>query len=146
MTPPGIWTLVHRRLAVEPPGTRLAYEKRSLPHPRAVGAYPSAGWPTGQIADFRFPPDSACRGLHVHEFSEHWVVHLDRVHPECNLVGHVVADVPAAVASGGALLGAVVGATISKSAAGAVLGGMVGLLAGALMAHQADTIKNKHNP
>ena len=148
MTYAAIWSVIHDRLRVEPAGTQLAYEKRSLPHPRAAGAYPSVGWPAGQLADFRFPSDSECSGLHVHEFDDNWVVHIDRAHPCCDLrAQHVDTDPASAIASGGALIGAAVGASIGKSAASTIIGGFVGLLAAALVLERSNLPNRKErNP
>jgi len=108
------WATVRQELLASPAGTVKRYEKASLPHPREAGATQSLGWPVGQLSDWRFAPESDCRGLHVHEFERDWAVHLDRVHPECSLLDHARQDAPQSLFVGGALLGAVVGAALSK--------------------------------
>jgi hypothetical protein len=87
------WQAVHDSLAEHPARTVMPFPKAWLPDPRTAGASVSVGVPHGQIADYRFPPDAECRGLHAQDFGTEWRVHLDRVHPSCDLVGHFVRDV-----------------------------------------------------
>ena len=127
------WTNVFDFVSRLPAGQRIEYPKEHLVHPREAGAEISAGWPVGQSADYRFPPDSLCRGLHVHEFPNRWVVHLDQVHPHCNLGEHARQDAPEAWLLGGAVLGAALGGAMSKKGGGALAGAGLGLLAAALL-------------
>lgn len=127
------WQEINERLRLEPPGVSLAVDKASIIHPEDAGARESIGWPVGQGADFRFPPESDCTGLHVHDRGDHWTAHLDRVHPDCDAVEHLRKDAPAAFLSGGAVLGAVVGAMVARSGIGAAVGAGVGALAAALL-------------
>jgi hypothetical protein len=105
------WRDVHDELARRPPRTVLPVDLGALPDPRALGARESIGLPRGQEADLRFPPDAACRGLHVQAFPDRWEAHLDRVHPECDLLGHLRGDAPSA------LVALVTGATLAFIAA-----------------------------
>ena len=127
------WASVYEYVARFPSGQRVEYPRASIAHPREAGAVVSAGWPVGQSADYRFPPDSWCRGLHVQEYPGKWVVHLDRVHPACDLGEHARLDAPAAWCIGGAVLGAAFGAAMSKKGEGALAGAGLGLLAAALL-------------
>jgi len=127
------WLVVLHHLRREPAGESLAFDKDSIGHPREAGGRISVGWPVGQVADYRFPPDSACRGLHVHEHADRWVAHLDRVHPDCDAGEHLRRDAPGALLSGGAVLGAVLGAAMTKKGGGALAGAGLGLLAAALL-------------
>lgn len=68
MTPTEAWAAVHARQLELPPHTFVSYSRDSLPHPREAGAMSSVGIPHGQDGDWRFAPDGACRGLHVHEY------------------------------------------------------------------------------
>ena len=126
------WAYVFEQVARFPPGQRVEYLRSMLCHPLEAGAQVSVGWPVGQTADYRFPPDSSCRGLHVHEYATMWVVHLDQVHPECDMGEHLRRDAPAAWCVGGAVLGAALGAAMSKQEGGALAGAGLGLLAAAL--------------
>jgi hypothetical protein len=108
-----MWDEVHDDLARRPPGTVLPFARGVLPDPRALGARESIGLPRGQGADLRFPPDGACRGLHVQAFPGRWEAHLDQVHPECDLIGHLRRDAPTALAA------LVTGATLAFIAAAA---------------------------
>jgi hypothetical protein len=87
------WDEVREWLRGERPGRELFIRKASIRHPRESGAAPSSGLPRGQLADWRFAPDLDCRGLHVHEFAARYRVHLDRVHPACDVFGHFMRDV-----------------------------------------------------
>jgi hypothetical protein len=105
------WDDVHDELARRPPRTVLPLARGAIPDPRTLGARESIGLPRGQGADLRFPPDAACRGLHVQAFPDRWEAHLERVHPECDLLGHLRRDAPTA------LVALVTGATLAFIAA-----------------------------
>ncbi len=105
------WNDVHDELARRPPRTVFPLARGALPDPRALGARESIGLPRGQRGDLRFPPDAACRGLHVQAFPDRWEAHLDQVHPECDLLGHLRRDAPTA------LVALVTGATVAFIAA-----------------------------
>lgn len=133
MTAVSFWSTVRMRLEQFPSGTVLRYVKASLPHPRDAGAVVSVGWPVGQLADFRFAPESDCRGMHVQDVGSHWAVHLDRVHPDCSLIEHARQDAPQALFVGGALLGGLVAAAISNKRETTLAGAGIGLLLAALV-------------
>ena len=139
MKPDHVWAAVREHLRQLSPGTRVAYERSSLPHPRAVGARVSGSLPIGQHADYRFPRGSPCHGLHVREFEDRWVVEEDEssdgYQPASG--GHV------AGATGGALLGTAIGAAVGRSREAAVLGGLLGLIAGAVIVHQAGLVRDQ---
>lgn len=97
-------------------------DKTLIVHPGVVGAVRSHGWPRGQLADWRFPPDSDCRGLHVHEFELVYRAHVDEVHPECSLVEHIRRDVAPLWLVTGTTAGAIVGALANRPGTGAALG------------------------
>jgi hypothetical protein len=112
------WAEVHDELARRPPRTVLPLDRGALPDPRALGARESVGLPRGQGVDLRFPPDAACRGLHVQAFPDRWEAHLDQVHPECDLLSHLRRDAPTALAAlvTGATLAFIAAATRYRSA------------------------------
>lgn len=141
-----MWASIRNQMALVPAGTFIRYPKTSLPHPREAGAVPSFGLPVGQSADFRFPPDEACRGVHVHEYPDAWVVHVDRVHPACDAAEHVRVDAPQAWAVGGAALGGLLGAALSKKPEGFVVGTALGLLLGALTGQWREEREAKPSP
>lgn len=120
------WAEVEAELARRPRGTWLGLSKLALPPPAIAGASRSLGLNAGQRADWRFPPTVSCQGLHVHEHDEHYVAHLDAVHPACAPLGHLVADAPLVALCG--VLGAITGAACRGA-----LGGAAGLLAGAAL-------------
>jgi len=123
-----IWAGVAQQLEGLAEGARLAFAKPALPHPREAGALVSVGLPVGQVADFRFAPDSACRGMHVQEYQDRWVVHMDQVHPWCDVLEHLRRDAPNAWCASGAVLGAAVGAALGRSSGAALAGAGIGLL------------------
>ena len=123
-----VWTQVARRLVASAPGTRFAYAKHTLPHPRQAGAHVSIGLPAGQVGDYRFEPDGNCRGMHVLEYPDRWVAYLDQVHPDCNVVEHLRRDAPGTWCLGGAVLGAAAAATLGKNGGAVLAGAGIGLL------------------
>jgi hypothetical protein len=133
MTPSNMWAVVRSRLELLPVGTVRRYRKALLSHPRDAGAVLSLGWPVGQVADYRFAPESDCRGMHVQDVGSHWAVHLDRVHPDCSLLEHARQDAPQALFVGGALLGGLVATAISNKREATLAGAGIGLLLAALV-------------
>lgn len=138
MTNHAVWTRIWNYLSNEKPGTRIAFEKYELPHPRDAGARHSVGLPVeynGEhaIADYRFPPNAACAGLHVREYRNHWVAHVDQVHPECGPVEHLRKDAPGTFVAGGAGVGAALGAALGRSWGSALAGAGIGLLIAAVL-------------
>ena len=123
-----MWAQVARRLVASAPGVSLAYAKSVLPHPRQAGAQVSVGLPAGQVADYRFAPDSGCRGVHVLDYSDRWIVHLDQVHPDCDVVEHLRRDAPGIWHLGGTVLGAAAGAALGKNSGAVLAGAGIGLL------------------
>lgn len=103
------WTDVVAALRRIPPGVRavMVVKIDELPTPAAAGAVRSLGFPAGQFEDWRFPPEPDGAGLHVRRYEDRWIAHLDTVHPEQDLPGHLMRDAPI-VWVGGATLGAAV--------------------------------------
>lgn len=124
------WNAVYSHLLHQPAGTVVPIAKTALADPRLCGAEVSVGWPSGQSADYRFPPDATCQGLHVHEFADRWEVHLDRVHPSCDLLEHLRQDAPQALCATTTSIGAVIGGLAGRTLASALFGGGVGLILG----------------
>ena len=111
------WAEVEAELAAAPPGAQASYGRDEIGHPGAAGAVAGVGLPRGQLADWRFPPTASCRGLHVHEFAERWVAHLDQVHPACDPVGHLFQDAPIVLLAigAGAMLGGLLVRHLARS-------------------------------
>ena len=86
------WAWVYRVLHPRRRGILLRVGRDALPDPRSAGAVRSIGWARGQLADFRFPPDEGCEGLHVQVFADRYEAHIDRVHPACDFWAHLGAD------------------------------------------------------
>jgi hypothetical protein len=87
------WAGLYWILRSLPYGTTLRIARPRIGHPAAAGAARSSGLPLGQLEDWRFPPDPACRGMHARMYKREWRVHLDRVHPSCSLLDHFFRDV-----------------------------------------------------
>lgn len=124
------WPEVAAVLATKPPGTTLQIDKAAIVAPADAGAVRSPGLPRGEDVSWRFPPSITCQGLHVREYPAVYVAHLDRVHPDCDLVEHVAQDAPELVA--GAIIGGFVGLVVggrSSRVLGAALGGLAGVAA-----------------
>lgn len=101
-----------------------------VPHPRDAGAVSAVGMPRGQSEDWRFPPDDLCRGVHVQRFGTLWLVHVDKVHPDCSLIGHARMDAPALYVGAGAGIGLLAGLALGNATAGVIIGSV---LAGATL-------------
>jgi hypothetical protein len=95
---PTEWTLLAPLVLALPLHARYLVPREAVPHPEDAGFYRSIGLASA-AAHYRLPlPDG--RGLHVHEFLDHFRVHWDRVDPSVSLVGHFVHDVIAAARRG----------------------------------------------
>ena len=125
------WTHLRQAVLVAPQG-RIQTPKYAVPHPRDAGAYVSVGLPVGQDADYRFAPEHDCRGVHVQSFGDHWLIHVDLVHPACGAVEHLRRDAPgtwvASATAVGGLLGLVLGRRKEAALAGAAIGAVLGVL------------------
>jgi hypothetical protein len=71
----------------------------SIAHPRDAGAKKALGLPVRgcDLEGWRFPPDLASRGLHVHACGDCWRAHVDAVHPDVDMLEHMRRDVAPAV-------------------------------------------------
>lgn len=120
------WGRVYSYLHPLPPRTTIRFFAPY--HPQFEGAVQSSGLPVGQLSDWRFPPDVFKRGLHVQLFPDgSWAAHLDKVHPEASLVGHLREDAPQIYR----ILASTVGAMVTKALGGSSLAGSVaGFLVG----------------
>lgn len=128
------WLEVRLMLEGQPAGVQMALTRGSIAHPREEGAVRSLGWPRGQIADWRFPPTPTCRGLHVHEHPDRWVAHVDRFHPDCDPLGHLLHDAPQLLVGGAALVGAVAGVCADRRRGrGLTVGTTAGIVLGLMM-------------
>ena len=126
------WNSIALAVLPKPLGSKWRVEKHLVPHPLDAGLRMSIGLPAGQIADYRLRlPD--CRGLHVQDFSTHYLVHIDRTDPGCDLVQHLVSDTPGTYLASAALVGGLLGALLGRSdksmLAGALLGAAIGGIA-----------------
>lgn len=125
------WPDVYRALLEEPHGATLTVARSSLPPPTSAGAAPSHGLGAGE--HYRFAPDPKCRGLHVRTAGDAYEAHLDRVHPDCSIVGHLRADAPGLFVAGGTACGAVAGGALAGGR-GAAIGAGLGFVATYLLA------------
>lgn len=138
------WADVIMFLAKNPVGSVLRLPKGILPHPKTFGMTTSVGLPEGQRADYRKQLARGA-GFHVKDFGTHYEAHLDRVHPDVNLVEHLRVDAPGTFVAGGAALGALAGLALGGSKddvlVGAALGGLLSAIA---IENQAQA--NPRNP
>lgn len=74
-----------------PKHAKLTVARASVPHPSDAGLYRSVGL-ARQCRHYRQAlPDG--RGLHVHEYADHYRVHWDAVDPSVSLLRHFLQDV-----------------------------------------------------
>ena len=130
------WAQVAALLRWRPRPACVRLEAWQIEHPQAAGMTRSVGLPVGQLADWRMAHPS-CHGLHVREYVGYYTAHLDKVHPRCNLAGHMAVDAP--LVGGGAALGGLVGLVLGESRSAMVIGALIGgaLGAAAASAHEA---------
>lgn len=97
---PGIfhgWQSIANVVLALPAHQPVEVERRHVPHPRACGFYASTGLDRRCLHHYRRAlPDG--RGLHVHVFRTHYLVHWDRVDPSVSVWRHFWQDVTRALA------------------------------------------------
>ena len=75
---------------------KLVVPRDRVPHPEASGLYASIGL-APKCRHYRHAlPDG--RGLHVHEYADHYRVHWDAVDPSVSVLRHFLHDVTHAIA------------------------------------------------
>lgn len=85
------WTAVAAAVMALPQHGKLRVPRDRVPHPAAAGLYRSVGL-ARRCRHYRHAlPDG--RGLHVHEYDDHYHVHWDAVDPSVSLLRHLLHDV-----------------------------------------------------
>jgi hypothetical protein len=96
MEQPTCWKGVALAVMALPKHHKVNVPRGTVPHPVAAGLYRSVGL-ARQCRHYRQAmPDG--RGLHVHEFSDHYRVHWNAVDPSVSLLRHFLHDVVHALA------------------------------------------------
>ena len=86
------WNAVALAVMALPKHGKLRVPRDAVPHPAEAGLYRSVGLNRRCTAHYRHAlPDG--RGLHVHEFADHYHVHWDAVDPSVSLLRHFLHDV-----------------------------------------------------
>jgi hypothetical protein len=86
------WNAVALAVMALPKHGKLRVARDTVPHPSACGLYRSTGLNRSCTSHYRHVlPDG--RGLHVHEYADHYHVHWDAVDPSVSLVRHFLHDV-----------------------------------------------------
>ena len=115
---PNCWQTVAMQMKLEPTTSRRTWNKSDMPHPREAGARPSASLLVGQLADYRFGPETGASGVHVQEYADHWVAWLDNCQEATNpFAGIASSDSDAAMWLSCGLAGAAAGGSASKPGA-----------------------------
>lgn len=88
------WSNISNYLLAFPFGKKFWVRKSEAEHPSELNFFQKAmGVPQGEIAHWRaFLPHNM--SLHVIEYLEGYLVHLDRIDPRKNLTGHLREDAP----------------------------------------------------
>lgn len=86
------WNAVALAVMALPKHGKLRVARDSVPHPALAGLYRSTGLNRKCSGHYRQAlPDG--RGLHVHEYADHYHVHWDAVDPSVSLLRHFLHDV-----------------------------------------------------
>jgi hypothetical protein len=92
----GPWEAIASVVLALPPHQSLTVDRARIPHPKQCGFYLSTGLERKCLHHYRYRlPDG--RGLHVHSFRNHYLVHWDRVDPSVSVLRHFWHDVTRAV-------------------------------------------------
>jgi hypothetical protein len=91
------WNAIAVAVMALPKHGRLDVPRGHVPHPQEAGLYRSVGLARRCVHYRHAMPDG--RGLHVHEFPDHYRVHWDAVDPSVSLVRHFLEDVVEALAA-----------------------------------------------
>jgi hypothetical protein len=85
------WKAIASAVMALPQHGKLHVRRDEVPHPRDAGLYRSVGL-ARKCRHYRHVlPDG--RGLHVHEYDDHYRVHWDAVDPSVSLLRHLWHDV-----------------------------------------------------
>ena len=85
------WNAIALAVMALPQHGKLHVPRATVPHPEEAGLYRSIGL-ARNCAHYRHAlPDG--RGLHVHEYDDHYRVHWDAVDPSVSLLRHLWHDV-----------------------------------------------------
>jgi hypothetical protein len=88
---PGPWAAVAVAALALPQHGKLHVPRDQVPHPLQAGMYSSRGM-ARRCRHYRHAlPDG--KGLHVHEYEDHFRVHWDAVDPSISLLKHFLHDV-----------------------------------------------------
>lgn len=89
------WKAIATAVMALPQHGKLKVPRSHVPHPREAGLYRSVGL-ARRCRHYRHAlPDG--RGLHVHEYDDHYHVHWDAVDPSINVLRHIWHDVKHAI-------------------------------------------------
>lgn len=98
-----------------------------VPHPASCGFRRGQGLPLGQAADWRLRlTEDRC--LHVREYSDRFAVHIDRLDPQADPLGHLAVDCAPLWIAGWAIAGGAVTRSAAGAASCALLGGALAAL------------------
>lgn len=89
------WKAIAVAVMALPPHGKLVVPRHAAPHPKHAGLYRSLGLARKCRHYRQALPDG--RGLHVHEYDDHYRVHWDAVDPSVSFLRHVWHDVKHAV-------------------------------------------------
>ena len=85
------WKAIAAAVMALPQHGKLHVRRDDVPHPRDAGLYRSLGL-ARKCRHYRHAlPDG--RGLHVHEYEDHYRVHWDAVDPSVSLLRHLWHDI-----------------------------------------------------
>ena len=90
------WHAVALAVMALPKHGKMLVPRAAVPHPSEAGLYRSTGLNRKCSGHYRHAmPDG--RGLHVHEYADHYHVHWDAWDPSVSLLRHFLHDVMAAL-------------------------------------------------
>ncbi len=132
------WRGVHQQLAASG-GTLTIPKSARFSHPRDAGAYVTASWPDGQIADYLLPIGVGLAPLLIREFMDRFEVFSSAMQFTAGIAKMVEANPRLATYVGSALLGGVLGTAITGKREGALLGVGLGLLIAAVLSSRSGS-------
>jgi len=108
------WQAIIRQVVSAPFGKEFQIKKSIVMHPVLIGFRKSYGLPKGEIANWRLGlATGAC--IHVREYQNYFLVHMDEVDPGISLLDHLRKDAPVVYLAGCGAMASIAGYLLKGS-------------------------------